>query len=311
MALGRGLSSLIPKKQHHPSPSDDNSVAPPVRIRSLKSAVKERRDSIFYIEIEKIGPNPNQPRREFNEESLKELADSVSEHGILQPIIVSKITKDTSGGREVGYQLIAGERRWRAARMAGLRHIPAIIQTASPVQSLEMALVENIQRSNLNPIDRAKAFRRLTEEFGLTNGQIAERVAKSLFAVSNTIRLLDLPDVIQDALREGKINEGHARSLLSIPDKDKQMKLFKDIMLHSYSVRDVEAQTRIIKGMARNYSPRANVYDPESQEIENKLRESLGTKVNLRRRQGVGKIVIEFYSDEELNAILEKIYLPR
>lgn len=306
MALGRGLSSLIPKK--HSTTPVFSEVSGEARKTSRRGRPKTRHDSIFYIEIEKITPNPEQPRREFEEESLKELAASISEHGILQPIIVSKISKDTFSGSEVGYQIIAGERRWRAAKISGLKQLPAIIHTASSVESLEMALVENIQRANLNPIDRAKAFKRLMTEFGLGSSDIAERISKSTPAVSNTVRLLELPDVIQDALKENKINEGHARSLLAVSNPEQRMKLFEDIIAHNYSVRDVEAQARLIKGASRNYAQRSNVYDPESAEIENKLREVLGTKVRLRRRRGVGKLVIEFYSDEELDSILKKIY---
>jgi len=331
-SLGKGLESLIPEK----TPPDvagafestaDQTLQPtnnnePPRV-SLSEAGKSKpsnfndyftprkSDAVFWIEIEKIEPNPFQPRREFKEEALKELAASIREHGVLQPILVVKREVETPNGLDVRYQLIAGERRWRAAQLAGLSQIPAVIRRGVPDDRLrlELALIENIQREDLNPLERAQAFRRLIDEFHLMQKEIAERIGKSREMIANTLRLLSLAPEIQEALHMGKINEGHARAILMVGDDiSKQQEVYQAIILDRLNVREAESRARQIAG--KILVPRrrpARVVDPEMRSWEQKLEEILGTKVKLERLGERGKIVVEFYSEEELRGILGKL----
>lgn len=223
----RGLESLIPQKNNRNDGAD-------------------KKESIFSIEIDNIKPNPYQPRREFNEAELKNLADSIKVYGILQPLIVTKIEHDVPSGRSVEYELVAGERRLRAARMANLPRVPVIIKhTTNNKQKLEVSLIENIQRNDLSPLEEARAFKRLQEEFNMTQRDIAQRVAKSSPYVANTIRILSLPQNIQNALSRGEINEGHTRPLLSLNSSDQQSKLFEEIKNQGMNVREAEARARV------------------------------------------------------------------
>jgi len=260
---------------------------------------KKQQESIFHIEVEKIRPNPYQPRRHFDEVALRELAKSVREYGVIQPIIVSKITKESEHGAEVEYQLIAGERRLLASKLAGLPRIPAIVRNLdhnNRHERLEIALIENIQRHDLNSIDEARAYARLSEEFGLTQREIAERVGKSREVVANTVRLLNLPREIQEALIAGRINESQARMMLSISDPARQREVFQKILGGHVSVRALEHESRA-----------ATPQTSEEKFWEKQLEERLGAPVKIIRKAEGGKIVITFYSDEERSGVLKKI----
>lgn len=263
-------------------------------------------NSIFWIEVDKIHPNPFQPRREFDEARLRDLADSIRQYGVLQPLTVSRVEKEKEdGGIAVEYELIAGERRLRASKLAGVREVPCVIRVGDDsMAKLELAIIENLQREDLNPVDRARAFMRLAEEFDFTHAQIANKVGKSREYVSNSLRLLSLPEDILQALMEGKLSEGHTRPLLMLVDKkDEQAVLFKEIVYKKVSVREAEQYARKIAAdriRKKEYAP-----DPEILELENKFQESLGTRVKIERRDIGGHIKIDFFSPEDLRAIFE------
>ena len=288
-------------------------MAPVVKSQpqvSPKSGIKE--DRIFHIELENIDPNPHQPRRDFDEEGLRELANSIREFGILQPLIVSKVEKESDFGQSVRYELIAGERRLKAAQMLGLPTVPAIIKNTVPdIEKLEMAVIENIQRTDLNPIEAARAMSRLQDEFGLTQREVASKLGKSREAVSNTVRLLSLPSEIQNAIAEGKINESQGRILLSLEDPKLQISIFAEILRDNLSVRQVESKIRKIKNKlsgAEDTKGEASFADVETKALQERLEEFLGTKVQVMRDGKSGKIIINFYSQEELNAVLQKFF---
>lgn len=285
---------------------------PASTARSFQDHFMPRRgDAVFWIEIEKIDPNPYQPRREFEDEALRALAGSIREHGVLQPILVTKRETETPTGIDVKYELIAGERRWRASKLAGLSQIPAIIRRGIPDDriKLELAIIENIQREDLNAMERAHAFKRLIDEFHLVQREIAGRVGKSRELVANTLRLLLLPQEIQQAVHGGKISEGHARAVLMAgDDAQKQFDVYHAVINDRLSVREAENRARQIGGKA--FTPRkrpAKVEDPEMRQWQSKLQEQLGTKVQLQRIGERGKIVVEFYSEEELRGLLHKL----
>jgi ParB family chromosome partitioning protein len=247
-----------------------------------------------------ITPNPMQPRTALEPEALAELAASIREHGLIQPLIV------TQQGPE-RYQLIAGERRWQAAQMAGLSTVPVMVKEATPQQVLELALVENIQRADLNPLEEASAFRQLVDEFGLTQEQVADRVGKSRVAVTNTLRLLRLPAEVQQALADGTIHEGHARAMLALPTSEAQVAALKTVTSKALSVRQTE---ELVRRLLAGPSPRKpeRPVNPENEALEEEFRETLGTKVNLyKNRRGRGRLVIHFYSEEELQTIYDVI----
>ena len=264
-------------------------------------------NSIFFIETDKIKPNPFQPRREFEEIKLKDLADSIRQYGVLQPLVVSRVELETEGGLATEYELIAGERRLRASKLAGLVQVPVIIRTGdNDMMKLELSIIENLQREDLNPVERAKAFFRLADEFRFTHGQIGQKVGKSREYVSNTIRLMQLPEEILNALSEGKLTEGHARPLLMLVDRpEEQMTLFKEIVVKKISVREAEkAGRRIAIERIRNKNL---LPDPEILELEEKLQESLGTRVHIERKEKGGQITIDFFSHADLYEILEML----
>jgi ParB family chromosome partitioning protein len=273
--LGKGLEALIPVTE-----------AP--------------KGSVTQIPVSAITPNPMQPRTVLDADSLADLAASIREHGLIQPLIV------TQQGPE-RYQLIAGERRLQASQMAGLATVPVIVKEATPQQVLELALVENIQRADLNPLEEAAAFRQLVEEFGLTQEQVAERVSKSRVAVTNTMRLLRLPAEVKQALADGTIREGHARALLALPTTEAQIAALKTVAGKDLSVRQTE---ELVRRLLAEPPPRKaeEPVPPEAQALEEEFRDTLGTKVNLyRNRKGRGRLVIHFYSEEELQAIYDLI----
>lgn len=276
--LGKGLDALIPSDEQMGSPGG----------------------GILQVAVDDIQPNPRQPRADFDEQGLKSLADSISEHGILQPLIVAQ----ASAGE--GYVLIAGERRLQAARIAGLNSVPVIIRRVDEQQRLEWTLVENLQRTDLNPLEAAEGYRQLAEDFDLSHEQIAERIGKSRAAVTNTLRLLKLPAAVKNALLEGQIREGHARALLSLPNAQAQSAALRTILQRELSVRQTEELIRRLSGEKKPQVRKVS-RPPEEAALEDQLRQELGTKVSLKRGKRGGSIVIHFYSDEELNAIVDRL----
>jgi ParB family chromosome partitioning protein len=240
-----------------------------------------------------------QPRQALDMEALQELADSIREHGLIQPLVVTSAQDPTS---DVQYQIIAGERRWEAAKMAGLTRVPVIVKEATPQEMLELALVENIQRADLNPLEEAAAYRQLMDDFGLTQEQVAEKVGKSRVTVANSVRLLRLPDEIKQALADGQISEGHARALLALNKRADQFQVLEAIVKKGLSVRQTE---EMVRRMTAETQPRRGDEppSPETEALENEFRNALGTKVRLFRSKKGGKLVIQFYSEEELEGI--------
>lgn len=266
-------------------------------------------NAIFWVEVDKIRPNPFQPRREFDQQKLEDLSRSIRQYGVIQPLTVSRIeiTKD-DGGLATEYELIAGERRLRAARLAGIREVPVLIRAGhdDDKTKLELAIIENLQREDLNPIDRAKAFEQLHKQFGFKHTEIAEKVGKSREYVSNTLRLLLLPQTIQDALSDGKISEGHTRPLLMLADRPaEQETLFREIMLKHLTVRDSEAIARRIA--TDRVRKKEYMYSPEILDMERQLSEALGTRVAIEPKERGGKLSIDYMSEEDLRVLLGQL----
>jgi ParB family chromosome partitioning protein len=265
-------------------------------------------NSIFWVDIEKIKPNPFQPRREFDKDRLRDLADSIRQYGVLQPLVVSREEiQNEDGGLSVEYELIAGERRLRASKLAGLEQIPVIIRVGDDsMAKLELAIIENLQREDLNAVERARAFMRLVEEFKFTHTQIGAKVGKSREYVSNTLRLLALPQEMLDALSSKKISEGHTRPILMLVDRpEEQMVLFKEIMFKKMTVRDAEKAARKIA--FDRVRKKEYLMDPEIAEMEEKLQESLGTRVHIEKKENGGYITIDFFTNDDLHTILNSI----
>ena len=273
-------------------------------------------DKVFYIEVDKIKPNPLQPRKVFSDETIKELADSIREHGILEPLVVTREEKETEHGADVEYQLISGERRLLASKMLGLPTVPVIIRKPMEERKkLEMALIENIQREDLTPISKAKAFARLIKEFGITQQTLAERIGKSREVIANTLRLLQLSYEAQNALEQSKINEGHARAILLFSNPEKRKLFLQEILSKSLSGREsLElAQHYLQNNLSNNkkeiLSRRRNVsLDPEDLEVKEKLEDFLQTPVLIKKKGGQGAIEIKFFSQEDLSKILNRIF---
>ncbi len=265
-------------------------------------------DSIFWIEVEKIKPNPYQPRRDFDEARLKDLSESIRMYGVLQPLVVTrKEYEKEGGGLAVEYELIAGERRLRASKLAGLQQVPVLIRAGEEDArvKLELAIIENLQREDINSVDRARAFARLVSEFGMKHVQIAEKVGKSREYVSNTMRILMLPEEILNALSEGKLSEGHTRPLLMLVDrKEEQLTLFKEIVFKKLTVREAEAYAR---KFAQDKVRKKELIDPVLIEMENKLQESLGTRVSIEKRENGGRITIDYFSAQDIQNFIEKM----
>ena len=266
-------------------------------------------DSIFWVEIEKVHPNPFQPRKEFDESKLRDLADSIRQYGILQPMVVTRkeVVKE-DGGLTTEYELISGERRLRASKIAGLSQVPVLIrdQEESDQLKLELAIIENLQREDLNPVDRAKAFQQLVDLFHFKHTQVAQKIGKSREYVSNSLRILALPEHMLNALSEGKITEGHTRPLLMLIDrKEEQEVLFKEMMVRKMSVREAELIARkIAVERARKIE---RIPDPEITELEEKLAQTFGARVHIERNNVGGKIMIDFFSNDDLRSILEAV----
>lgn len=263
-------------------------------------------DSIFWVELDRIKPNPFQPRKEFDEARLNDLAASIRQYGVLQPLVVTRREfEKPEGGLGTEYELIAGERRLRASKIAGLTQVPVLIRSSdeTDMMKLELAIIENLQREDLNAIDRARAFERLVKEFGFKQSEVAKKVGKSREYVSNTIRLLMLPADMQTALSEGRITEGHTRPLLMLIDRpEEQVTLYKEIMLKKLTVREAEGiARRIAFDRVRKHE---RMYDPDIVDMEKKLTEALGTRVAIETKEVGGKLVIDFFSDDDLRSIL-------
>lgn len=289
MALGKGLQSLIPQQKSTTQQEEKSSSPSPI----LKNVPKG--DQIEHIPLAYITPNTHQPRTHFKEAELQDLVQSIKEHGILQPVTVTK----KSDGR---YELIAGERRYRSAKILGLPTIPAIVRTATVQQKLELALIENIQREDLNPLEEAKGFERLIEEFGLTQEEVAQKVGKSRPAVANTIRLLDLPEEIQHALSTGQLSAGKARALLGLKDDTERLQMFRSMLGREMNVRDVEAA---VKEKTDNSSRKGSTRrDPNIMAQEELLRERFGTKVHIAQKGEKGTLSFDYYSLDELKRLL-------
>jgi len=287
--LGRGLGALIPQRSPSPESSPEPTGAEPTVVRHAGDLV------VRQIPVDRIDPNPHQPRTHFDHGALEDLVSSIKEHGILQPLVVT----ETPDGR---YELIVGERRLRAAKIADFDTVPAIVRSATEQQKMELALIENVQRADLNPIEEAYAYLRLQEEFGLTQDQVGERVGKSRPQVANTIRLLQLPDDIKHALAEQRISASNARTLLSLPTEEERMRMFDSLLKGNFTVRQTEARVPHRRGR------RAIETDPNLAALENRLRDALGTKVKITRdARGEGEVRIQYYDDEDLNAIANKI----
>lgn len=260
--------------------------------------------TIFWIELEKIVPNPYQPRREFDEDRLKELADSIRQYGVLQPLVVSRQeTMQEDGGIRVEYELIAGERRLRASKLAGIKQVPVVVRVGDDSRAkLELAIIENLQREDLNAVERAQSFQKLADEFKLSWAEVGRKMGKSREYVSNTVRILMLPQDILDALSKGKISEGHTRPLLMLIDRPQElMTLFKEMMVRKMTVREAE---QIARRIAFEKVRKKDLFmTPEVVDMEEKLAETLGTRVQIEPRERGGRIWIDYFSHEELLAL--------
>jgi ParB family chromosome partitioning protein len=304
--LGRGLSSLIPQKRISPDEGDEKTIDKPKddfnyfganQKPTISSGEnKTGNGGVQEVDVSRIVPNPHQPRIRFDEAKLKELSSSIKEHGIIQPLTVSK-----SNGN---YEIIAGERRFEAAKLAGLTKVPVIVREANDQQKLELAIIENVQRHDLNPVEEAKSFKKLIEEFDLSQEEISTKMGKSRSVVANKLRLLSLPLEIQIGLINEKITEGHAKAILAIDNPEKQRALYDLILKNNMTVRQTETKS---KDVTVKTHQRTVQIDPEVKQIEDDLSQNLGTKVKLTKAGGGGKIVIEYYSKEELGNILNHI----
>lgn len=313
--LGRGLASLIPPKNGGQNGSEERKEEGKMVLASgvLDSRTKvyagekiaaqgDDRDRILAVPIHNIIPNPHQPRLHFDQEKLSELAHSIQEHGILQPLVVTRVD-------EHNYELIAGERRLQAAKSIGLKTVPALVREAGEQLKLELAIIENVQRHNLNPIEEAKAYARLVNEFSLSQEAVAEKMGKKRSTVANTIRLLHLPVEIQRAVAEGRISEGHAKALLAIENKEKQRAIFELILKEELTVRETESRVKSVS--VNSHIRNTKSVAPEIVEASSELMSRFGTKVKIipssQKGQQRGKIIFEYFSEEELSGLLGKL----
>lgn len=285
--LGKGLDSLIP--------------AAVSKAESVGTEVKQEENAQgIYVKITKVEPNREQPRKNFDEDALQELADSIKQYGIVEPLIVQD--------RKTYYEIIAGERRWRAAKLAGLKEVPVIIRNYTEQEIVEISLIENIQREDLNPIEEAQAYKRLLTEFNLKQDEVAERVSKSRTAVTNSMRLLKLCDEVQQMIIDDMITTGHARALISIEDPEQQYTIAQKVFDEKLSVRDVE---KLVKNLNKPEKAKKEPVEDKAleavyQDLEEKLKQSLGTKVSIASKgNGSGKLEIEFYTHDDLEKITD------
>lgn len=297
MALGRGLGALIPNFK---APADGDSAPttqsrePASRPDEIRSQTKE--GNVWYVPVSLIKANAYQPRQQFDHADLEDLINSIKEHGVIQPLLLNE-------QKDGNYELIAGERRLRAAKIAGLTTVPAIVKEVKGSQKLELALIENIQRQNLNSLEEAFAFERLIKEFGLTQEEVSKRVGKSRPYVANTLRLLNLPEEIKEAIMQGTLSVTAARAILGLESAKEQLKLYNQLMKEKNSVREVEDKV----SAARLQSNLPGRRDPLVLDYEARLRAALGTKVKITKTGSKGSIIIDYYSDEELGRIIKTI----
>ena len=297
--LGRGLGALIINTESPENPASAEVVA------------QAEAGGLQMLAINQISPNPHQPRAHFDPDALNELAASIRAHGIIQPLIVTEAAGQGAAA-DNQYWLVAGERRWRAARLAGLIEAPAIIREASPQQLMEWALVENVQRADLNPLEEATAYQALMSEYGMIQAEVAERVGKSRSAVANTVRLLQLPESVQSAVIDGEISAGHGRALLALDDAERMNEVCDEIRRRGLNVRQTEAIVRLILQRQDEPSPPPTPEDAQLnaqfKHLEDRFRTSLGTRVNLARNpDGSGRLVVHFYNDDDLQHIYHQV----
>jgi ParB family chromosome partitioning protein len=266
--------------------------------KGLEALLPEKGDEVIKVDIEKILPNEKQPRKVFRDEALKDLAVSIKEKGVLQPVLLSRVGDGT-------FRLIAGERRWRAAHLAGLRKIPALVKEVSSQDSMEMALIENIQREDLNPIETADALSRLLTDFNLTQEALSQRVGKDRATVANYLRILKLPDEIKSLINSGSLSLGHAKAILAIEGAQKQIAAAREVTRRGLSVRETEALCRKLSSPSQAKVKKKQDKLPEVADLENRLTQSLGTKVKIHHKDKRGTIEIEYYSLDELDRLLE------
>ena len=302
--LGRGLDMLIPTATNSPADKaeKEDNKQPADQKEKEKEKNTETVEDILEVDIRKIEPNRSQPRKVFDEDTIDELADSIKQFGVLQPLIVQK--KDNY------YEIIAGERRWRASKLAGLKKIPVIVREYEDKERVKISLIENIQRENLNPIEEAKAYEQLRKEYGLKQDEIAASVSKSRAAITNTMRLLKLDDRVQKMILENLISSGHGRALLVLEDKDRQYETALQILDENINVRDTEKLVKkILRLKDQVITPKED--EPRDEMVaffENKMKEIIGSKVSIKeKKNNKGKIEIEYYSKEELERIIDLI----
>lgn len=304
--LGKGLNILLGEEpdqnadQNTPGQIEENS--PSEKRQESEKAIRQRETEEYKVRLSRIEPNPDQPRKDFNEEQLNELAESIRQFGILQPLLVQK--------KGDMYEIIAGERRWRAAKLAGLKEVPVVVREYSEQQAVEIALIENVQREDLNPIEEALAYQRLMQEFHLKQEEIAERVSKNRSTITNSMRLLNLVPEVQQMLVNNEITSGHARALLSIENEKKQVELAKQIVKEQMSVRQVEKAVKLLAKAPREKKQKQNDEAMELifRNLEDRMKTVMGTKVNISRKdKNKGRIEIEYYSQSELERIVELI----
>jgi len=290
--LGKGLGALIPTA---PTWKDDDGAP----RDSAQGEAQPVQVGVAEVPVTAIAPNPHQPRTVMDEAALQELANSIREHGVIQPLLVTQASN--------GYQLIAGERRWRASQLAGLSTVPVVVKEAAPQQMLEWALVENLQRADLNPLEEAAAFKQLMDEFSLTQEQVSARVGKSRASVANAVRLLKLPAPVKARLADGTLTEGHARALMALDGEAAILKALIVVTRNALSVRQTEELVRRLLAGPTKAKAKKAALSAETRSLEDRFRRALGTKVNLFRSKKGGKLVIHFYSDEELDSIYRHI----
>ncbi|MBN1325697.1 ParB/RepB/Spo0J family partition protein [Candidatus Falkowbacteria bacterium] len=285
MPLGRGLNALLPSK--------------PIKAKFSNEEINkiDEKNRILDIEVEKIQLNPHQPRKRFDRTELEDLINSIKVHGIIQPLIVTRLDDDK-------FQLIAGERRLKAAQFLNLPTVPAIVRQAKELEKLELALIENLQRKNLNALEEALSYKRLMDEFNLTQDEVSRKIGKKRSTVANTLRLLALPENAQKAILDEKISEGHARAIAALDNETKQLELLKKIMQNQMTVREAEDQVKRVKVKSHT---RTLAIDPLTMERESNLRNALGHKVTIKKKGKGGEIIIQFHSQEDFNEIYRKL----
>lgn len=288
--LGRGLDALFA----------DVPVKEPAAEKNQNEKISaDDRDRVQYIKIHDIMPNANQPRKTFNEEKIGELADSIKEHGIIQPIVVRK--------REKGYEIVAGERRWRAAIKAELSQVPCLVRELNDEQNMLIAIIENMQREDLNPIEEAEGLRQMSETFGMTQEQISKSLGKSRPYITNSMRLLKLPDYIRDSIAEGQLSAGHGRTLITVTDEKIRRELWQRIVSEGLSVREAEKLSSSGEKHKKKKPAASKKKIPDVLRVEAELKEVLGTRVSINKKGSKGKIEIEYYSSEELERLIEML----